>query len=142
MPLFNSRMPPNVGMFFKKLMQIAAFDVIETDELINDILRLPPTDPVNEQFMALGFESVYFINNLGSLFIVFISLVVLMLIYVSIDSLTEKSYWVEQSLQKLKKYLFWDSLIHFMLESYMIISVCCMISLKHSLGIASFGLVI
>ena len=48
MPLFDAHMPANVGIFFKQIMQVAAFDVIETEEYINAGLDLPPTDPVNE----------------------------------------------------------------------------------------------
>ena len=142
MPLFNSRMPANVGMYFQKLMQIAAFDVIETDSFFNMLLRLPPTNPVNEQFQALGFESVYFINNMGSIFLVFLSLLILMIVYAILSRYDDRSSRLEKTLRKLESYLFWDSQLQFLLESYMIITVCCMISLKHSLSFSTFGIAV
>ena len=96
-------------MYFQKLMQIAAFDVIETDSFFNMLLSLPPTDPVNEQFQALGFESVYFINNMGSIFLVFISLLILMIVYTILNRCDDGSYRLEKTLRKLDTYLFWDS---------------------------------
>ena len=34
MPLFETKMPANVGLFMGELMTIAAFDIIETGEYV------------------------------------------------------------------------------------------------------------
>ena len=83
--------------------------MIETDSFFNMLLRLPPTDPVNEQFQALGFESVYFINNLGSIFLVFLSLLVLMIVYAILIRYDDRSHRLDKTIRKLEAYLFWDS---------------------------------
>ena len=70
LPLMNVSVPANAGMFFKELAAIAAFDYFETSEFIEDLLDLLPRDPINEKFESTGFESVYFMNNLGTLLLV------------------------------------------------------------------------
>jgi hypothetical protein len=40
--------------------------------LINRVLKLNETIPFNENFAAIGFESIYFMNNMGSLLIGFL----------------------------------------------------------------------
>ena len=44
--------------------------MFEIGEYVNNALELLPTDPVNEKFETIGLESLYFINNLGSFFLV------------------------------------------------------------------------
>ena len=69
-------------MFFNRLAQIAAFDVIEIGEYVNSILDLQPTGPVNEKFETLGLESRYFINNLGTFFVILMLYILLVFIWV------------------------------------------------------------
>ena len=52
-------------------MQIAAFDIIEIGEPLDNLLDLEPTDPINENFEAVGFESIYLLNNMGTLAIAY-----------------------------------------------------------------------
>ena len=47
LPLLKPGMPANTGMFFNQLASIAAFDIFEMGELIDELLSLMPTDPVN-----------------------------------------------------------------------------------------------
>ena len=68
----NVYVPANAGMFFKELTAIAAFDYFETSEFIEDLLDLLPRDPINEKFESIGLESVYFMNNLGTLLLLII----------------------------------------------------------------------
>ena len=88
MPLFKITLPANAGLFFKQIMQIAAFDIIEINEPLDNLLDLEPTDPINENFEAVGFESIYLLNNMGTLaiayfvwlFAAFIALILKMLV--------------------------------------------------------------
>ena len=66
LPLLSVSMPANTGMFFNKLTQIAAFDPLETNEFLTDLLKLQPKEPLSANFETSGFETTYFINNLGS----------------------------------------------------------------------------
>lgn len=60
-------------------MQIAAFDVVPTDDMFIDFFGLEPPDPVNENFEIVGFETTLFIFNLGSLTFAILSFPVLAL---------------------------------------------------------------
>ena len=72
MPLFKTNIPANAGLFFKQIMQIAAFDLIEINEPLDKLLDLDPTEPINENFEAVGFESIYLLNNMGTLAIAYL----------------------------------------------------------------------
>lgn len=62
-------MPANAGQVFKYLTKIAAFDVFEIGDYVDEILELEESDPVNINFESLGFETQWFIHNMGSFFI-------------------------------------------------------------------------
>ena len=67
MPLFHVNPPANANMLFTKIMEIAAFDIYEVNEPLDKLLNLEPTPPFNERFDTVGFESIYLLNNLGTL---------------------------------------------------------------------------
>ena len=69
MPLLDVLMPANCGYFFSFLMTIASFDIIPTDDLYASMFKLPESEPINQNFEIIGYESIYFVMNLGSLFI-------------------------------------------------------------------------
>ena len=71
LPLIDTDIPANAHMFFIKLTNIAGFDFFEIDGIVTDLLDLPPTEPINERFEASRIETRYFINNLGTFYIIF-----------------------------------------------------------------------
>ena len=70
LPLLSVSMPANTGMAFDQLTQIAAFDLLETNEFLNEQLELQPKEPLSTNFESSGYETTYFLNNLGSFAIV------------------------------------------------------------------------
>ena len=66
-------MPANAGQVFQTLTKIAAFDVFEIGDYVDELLDLDPendaADPVNTDYESLGFETKWFIHNIGSFFI-------------------------------------------------------------------------
>ena len=86
-------MPANAGMFFNQLTAIAAFDIIETNEFLNDLLDLLPKEPVNEKFETIGLETVYFMNNLGTFVIVLALKALLVLLWIGLKPLSMCSKW-------------------------------------------------
>lgn len=85
LPLVEASMPANAGQVFKQLMKIAAFDVLETSEFVDEVLALEPKDPVSVNLESLGFETQWFINNVGSFFIYlllcFVGVILYLLVY-------------------------------------------------------------
>ena len=66
MPLFKIVLPANIGVFFGYIITIASFDLIPIDNYVDEYGGLSPVEPINENFEAIGFESLYVIVNLGS----------------------------------------------------------------------------
>ena len=77
-------------------MAIAAFDIIETGEVLGEILDLVPEPPVNENFEAIGFESVYFLDNLGSFGLMLATYFVLFIIWVLLWPMESRSKWLDK----------------------------------------------
>jgi hypothetical protein len=73
-PLFEVQMPESASDFFSFLMEIAAFDIIPTDDAFAYIFDAEPPDPLNDNFGQVGFETTYFFFNLGSLTLALFSL--------------------------------------------------------------------
>ena len=67
-------------MFFEEMFKVAAFDFYDTGDMINDTLKLLPTEPLNINFEELGFESRYLLNNMGTMIFMFIIYPMLMII--------------------------------------------------------------
>jgi len=139
MPLFMVALPANAGMFFAQLMSIAAFDYFEIGPFLDEWLNLKPTDPVNGNFEAVGFESVYFLHNLGTLvlaFVVYFTAVLYSWIcrHLCCDIVT---YHGENLQRKLK----YGSLLSILTESYSIVAVSCLINLQR-LSWTSYGTIV
>ncbi len=47
MPLFKIEMPANAGIFFKHVMEIAAFDFYDFGDIIHEHMQIEPTDPLD-----------------------------------------------------------------------------------------------
>ena len=72
MPLFKVNLPANVGIFFGYIMMIASFDLVPVDSFVDEYGGMTPTEPINENFEAVGFESLYVLINLGTILILVI----------------------------------------------------------------------
>ena len=150
MPLFQVAIPANAGMFFAQMMQIAAFEVIDTKPYLDKYLNLQPTDPLNANFEAIGLESVYFLHNLGTLSLAFVFFVATVLFSVLLVHCNVWGGWLFNALEedssgqghltvanisyygeRLQKKLFWGSLIHLMTESYSMLTISCMINMRY-----------
>ena len=70
LPLHKIRLPANVGLYYTVMMQVAAFDYLEMDEYYNQITGLS-TQPLSYNFQMTGYDSLWMINNFGTLGLVF-----------------------------------------------------------------------
>ena len=111
LPLFEASVPPNAGQVFGYLAEIAAFDVIEISEYVDEYLELIPTEPVSSKLEVIGFESRQFINNVG-FFLFYITLcctgIALWLLAVPASRIIPRLAPLRLRLSKL---LFWNRLI-------------------------------
>jgi len=72
-PLIDLPYPPNIILFISKLMRIANFEVVETNDWLEEVFNLTPTDPYSSSFNALGYEKRNFVQNLGPIYFVIMS---------------------------------------------------------------------
>ena len=80
MPLFKIDIPANVGMFFGYIIAIASFDLIPIDDYIDQYGGLTAVDPINDNFEAIGFKSLYVLINLGTMLIFILLFPILVLL--------------------------------------------------------------
>ena len=128
-------------MIFNTLTKVAAFDIFEIGEIVNDVLDLIPTDPVDEKFETVGMESLYFINNLGSFFLVVFTDIILCLVTLLVKCLIkiEPKPLLERIYEKLNTNMFWNSWIMTVSESYLNVCLCSLIMIKYNFEFDSFG---
>jgi len=129
MPLFKVLMPANASLFFAQMMAIAAFDLIETGPYLDVLLNLPPSDPVNSNFSAVGFETRYVLHNMGTLLLALVIYLISAIFAYTMRKMCcdivvyRGQLWHEQ--------LFYGTLINIVTESYSIFSVSCLINVQH-----------
>ena len=68
LPLFKTTLPVNLTVVFQIIMSIAAFDIIDVTDFINSALLLPYTGPLSTKFELMGFESLFIIYNISTMF--------------------------------------------------------------------------
>ena len=123
-------LPANASIFFGMLFKIAAFDVFEVEDTVNYLLDLQPTDPIDANFEAIGFESIYFLNNLGPLMVVFLIYPVAVVIQVTLKVVVCGSKYLAY-VDKFGQFLYYGSLIRIVFESNSLIAVCCLINMAN-----------
>ena len=128
LPLMQVVIPPFCGIFFGFLMKIASFDIIPIGDLIDEYGGMTPRDPINANFEAIGFESMYLVTNLGTILIVICSFPILALIYLILKPFQFKCAMYIKA--KIAASIFWNSPIKVFEEGFIIIALCCMINLQ------------
>ena len=79
-PLIDLPYPPNIIVFISKLMKIANFEVVETNDWLEERFNLTPTDSYSSSFNALGYEKRNFVQNLGPIYFVIMSAFIMLVI--------------------------------------------------------------
>ena len=72
-PLIDLPYPPNIIIFIGKLMKIANFEVVETNDWLEQAFNLTVTDPYSTSFNALGYEKRNYVQNLGPIYFAVVS---------------------------------------------------------------------
>ena len=78
-------MPANAQSFFNKILEIASFEIVDLTPRLEMMLRLNATEPLNPNFEALGFGSLYYLNNMNSMLIGFLVYFGMILLLMLID---------------------------------------------------------
>lgn len=116
-------------MFFEEMFKVAAFDFYDTGDMINDTLKLLPTEPLNINFEELGFESRYLLNNMGTMIFMFIIYPMLMIIQKIAQKCKNICNCCRKTHHVLKSVLYYEILITMVFESYLMIIMSCFIAI-------------
>ena len=141
MPLLKVVLPGNVYVFFSAIFQIAAFDYYDTNDMLHELLDVPETDPYNESFGELGFESRYLLNNLGTMLFFFLAIPPQYLLFKCLNWCRHRWSCAKKMAKKLRRTLFYSWFVTTMFESYSVISICCLIALPQ-LSFDTWGLTV
>lgn len=135
-------MPANAQVFTKFLFEIVSFDLIDSsfafDTSDSAWFTLSPSQGLGNNFDELGYESALILLNLGTLALMLILIPILSLIIIVVSYCTKNSkkvrrYWH----QKVKNPFFFNAIIGFLEESFLMIAVSMLINQKQAfLGLA------
>lgn len=112
-------------------MEIAAFDYYDTTDVVHEVFDAPPTEPIDEDFEALGFESEYLLVNIGSLVLPWLMQAVFLVILLLIVCCGCKSDLAYKLHRRIFRFIFWGANITLVNESYMVVIVCLLINVQN-----------
>lgn len=131
MPMFSVNLPPNAGVFFGFIMQIASFDILPTDGFYDDYFNMTYTEAINYNFDSVGLGSKWFLYNIGSMILVLLSMPALFLVILIMKPLRRFSGRINAWHNKLSRYMMWGHPITVMQESYTMILCCSLINIMY-----------
>jgi len=91
---------------------------------------MPPTEPLNENFDAIGFSSMYFLYNSGSIMLSILAVPVLALIVGILRPCIKYKYPL-MLYRKVKSYVFWNGTFQTITGTYTVLVMCVLINTKH-----------
>ena len=106
------------------MIKIATFDFLgEFKEMGYDlfdyIFDFPESIQVDQVFIDSGYDSVYFVVNLGTLFFVIVGyLVILTIICMLLMFKCSEASWIQVKKKKLKRAFIWNSVLRLIIEGY------------------------
>lgn len=137
-PLFMLTLPANAAIFFKFVMEIAAFDLLPMEILYEDVFGWEDTtDAINTNFEDEGFDSSLFLFNVGSILILCLVWLPLLLTHVCCSCFTRifccgrQDKCFPDRRYKLRNLVFWTHPVMTLYESFFVICLCTFINLKH-----------
>ena len=78
MPLCNIKFPANAELFNAFMIEIALFDILPSEWILEQSMYFPQDDSFNLNFQILEYNSPYAIPNLGTLFFASMSFIILL----------------------------------------------------------------
>ena len=76
MTLNDIAFPGNAAFYYSYLQKITAFDALPTDDFYDATWNFPHSEPIGAQFGALGFETKYFVKNMGTSYLLLLIVLV------------------------------------------------------------------
>ena len=129
--LNNIAFPGNVAFFYSYLLNIAGFDFLPTDNIFDWLFEFKSSEPLTARFETIGYETTYFVKNMGTMFIfgvIFAILLVLTLFLYVLNAIVNISV-TEKVANRMYRMVCWNPILRFLIESYIFIAISCCINL-------------
>ena len=94
---------------------------------------------MNINFETLGFETKWFINNVGSFFIYLLWCFANVIIYLFLAALNKTTGYCYKQKKKLSKRIFWNKLSMAIFESILVVWLSCYITFRYNFVYGSLG---
>ena len=132
--LVDLAMPACITIFARPVLEVVSFDLFQLDPWIDEFYSFPahPT-PITQKFGLLGFESFYFVRNVGALgVILLIGTVVVLSSYI----LTRLDHGHPRYpfFRSVVNVFFLDGIFTTMKQTYLVLLLCCLINLRAGRG--------
>lgn len=128
----NVTIPPNAQVFFGYIFDVIAFDPIDIQDSVEQFFNLKQGDEfeLDDNFVQLGYESSYFVSNLGSMILIWsiqLGLIpVLTLVYVLTWRVKKIRTWAKNKLGNI----FFNSLIALVDSTFLIVFVKAFVNIQ------------
>ena len=105
-------------------MQIVCFDILPTDSTYEFAFSLEEEKPISINFNALGYETIYFSKNLGSLYIFMHYFPIMAFLCYFFKRLEHPRFkWIKTKLEAVEKKIYWGETLFFFGENYIVFCV-------------------
>ena len=129
--LLDLKSPGNASSFNEYFKDAADAEVVDTATIFTEnIMYLPEQDSLSLSLQDQGIDSTMIVNALGmifytTLFFGFIAILNVLLYFVERKCKPRRSIS-----QKISKYLYWNTLIRFLMEAYLDFYLCAFLNIK------------
>ena len=128
--LFSSDIPANMESLLEVIGQIAAFEIIPTEQIYESWFNVIDVEALTSYFEAIGIEHLLLFNNLGTLGVVIATLPLFYILYFITLWLSRFKFCFRRS-KSLGKNLFWGAFLRIFIESYIIGFICILLNLQN-----------
>jgi len=118
MPLLFTLFPANANFFITYIIPVATFDFLP-EKVLSLIFDFPVKPGQSLAFEALGYGSMYPVENLSTCFFLFNIYLVLVFIWSILYFFKERFAFMFKCFDKFDKVLFWRSLMRLLFEGYL-----------------------
>ena len=119
MPLCNIKFPANAELFNGFMIEIALFDILPSEWMLEQMIYYPQEDSFNLNFQILEYNSSFAVPNLGTIFFILLTFLLLIPISILLVFFSTDIKELRKHSKNLKDFLYWKGTIRFFTESYM-----------------------
>lgn len=137
MMLSNVSVPANATCFYAFFLDIVNFDILPTDGIYAWAFELSQGEAISINFDLLGYDTIYMIKNLGSVFIFMMYFPIMALaifIIKRIKNYGDFQQKIKAKLLKVESSMYWNELFAFMIDGYIVFAVTAAINTVHNKG--------